>query len=135
VHVVGRGRIEVQTASGYLGVAIEGVLAEHYRKVISEKTRDALARLRMNGRRVSRWAPYGFTFAADGRVIEEPSEQAALTTIGALGGSGASLRAISVELAACGILARSGRPFAPSTLLKLVRNRAVVNTEGAARLG
>ena len=43
--------------------AVEGLAAEHYRRVISEKTRDALARLRAKGRRVSRFPPYGFRLA------------------------------------------------------------------------
>jgi len=59
LHVVGRGRVKADTASGFIVTAVEGLAAEHYRRVISEKTRDALARLRANGRRVSRWAPLG----------------------------------------------------------------------------
>jgi hypothetical protein len=92
--------------------------------VISEKTRDALARLRHNGRRVSRWAPYGFSLAPEGRLAPEPREQAVLTRIGALREAGLSLRAISEELAASGILARNGRRFAPQTLVRLVTRRA-----------
>jgi len=62
LHVVGRGRVEAESASGFIVTAVEGLAAEHYRRVISEKTRDALARLRARGRRVSRWAPYGYRF-------------------------------------------------------------------------
>jgi DNA invertase Pin-like site-specific DNA recombinase len=104
--------------------AVEGLAAEHYRRVISEKTRDALARLRQNGRRVSRWAPYGFSFATEGRLAPEPREQAVLDRIEALRVAGLSLRAISEELAASGILARNGRRFAPQTLVRLVTRRA-----------
>src|SRR5262249_55763222 len=60
LHVVGRGRVEADTATGFIVTAVEGLAAEHYRRAISEKTRDALARLRSQGRRVSRWAPYGW---------------------------------------------------------------------------
>ena len=60
LHVVGRGCVEADTASGFIVTAVEGLATEHYRRVISEKTRDALARLRAKGRRVSRFAPYGF---------------------------------------------------------------------------
>jgi DNA invertase Pin-like site-specific DNA recombinase len=38
LHVVGRGRIEAETASRFLMAGIEGVLAEHYRRPIGEKT-------------------------------------------------------------------------------------------------
>ena len=49
LHVVGRGRVEADTTSGFIVTAVEGLAAEHYRRVISEKTRDALARLRPSG--------------------------------------------------------------------------------------
>ena len=42
---------------------------------------------------------------------------------------GLSLRDISRPLAAGGILARNGRPFGPSTLLGVVRNRTVATTK------
>ncbi len=58
LHVVERVSVEADTATGFILTAVEG-LAEHYRRVISEKTREALARLRAKGRRVSRFAPYG----------------------------------------------------------------------------
>src|SRR5260370_1390324 len=98
LHVVGRGRIEAQSASGYLMAGIEGVVAAHYRKVISEKTRDALARLRTTGRRVSRFPAYGYRLAAGGRILPEPREQAVLGEIVALRGAGLSLRGVSPAL-------------------------------------
>ena len=72
--MVGRGRVEVDTAGGFLMAGVEGLMAEHYRRVISEKTRDALARLRANGRRVSRFPPYGFRAAPGGRLEAELTE-------------------------------------------------------------
>jgi DNA invertase Pin-like site-specific DNA recombinase len=63
LHVVGRGRVEADTASGFIVTAAEGLAAEHYRRVISEKPCNALARLRANGQRVSRFARYGFRLA------------------------------------------------------------------------
>ena len=39
---------------------VEGIVAAHYCKVIAEKTKDALARLRAKGRRVSGHLPYGY---------------------------------------------------------------------------
>lgn len=132
LYIVGRGRIEAQTASGYLMAGVEGVVAAHYRKVISEKTRDALARLRAKGRRVSRWAPYGYHFGPGGRLLPAPDEQATLRAIAALSTRRLSLRAISRTLAEQGILARNGRPFAASTLAVLVHNRTVVDSGEAS---
>lgn len=130
LHVVGRGRVEAETAAGFIVTAVEGLAAEHYRRVISEKTRDALSRLRANGRRVSRFAPYGFRLAPDGQLAANLAERTVVGRIVALRASGLSLRGVSRALSARGVLARNGRPFAPSTLLGLVRNRAVVNTGG-----
>jgi hypothetical protein len=91
--------------------------------LIGEKTRDALARLKGLGRRISRHLPYGYRLAADGMHLEpEPAEQSVLALIRALG-PGRSLRALAVALAERGVLARNGRPFAPSTLSRLVPNR------------
>jgi DNA invertase Pin-like site-specific DNA recombinase len=123
LHVVGRGRIEADTASGFIVTAVEGLAAEHYRRVISEKTRDALARLRANGRRVSRFAPYGFKDAAGGRLVPAPREQAVLRQITRLRASGLSLRGVSGALARRGTMARNGRPFAAMTLSRLVTKR------------
>ncbi len=128
LHVVGRGRVEADTATGFIVTAVEGLAAEHYRRVISEKTRDALARLRANGRRVSRFAPYGHRLAPRRRLVVNPREQAVLGQIVALRGQGLSIRAISRALAADGVMARNGRPFGPSTLLGIVRNRTVENS-------
>lgn len=90
LHVVGRGRVEADTATGFIVTAVEGLAAEHYRRVIAEKTRDALARLRAQGRRISRWAPYGFRLAPGGRVVVDPREQAVLAQIAALHAGGLS---------------------------------------------
>jgi DNA invertase Pin-like site-specific DNA recombinase len=132
LHVVGRGRVEADTASGFIVTAVEGLAAEHYRRVISEKTRDALARLRAKGRRVSRWAPYGWRFGPGGRLVAVAREGATLARIGELAATGLSLRAISRALAAEGIRARNGRPFAASTLGVLVHNRVVVDSRAVA---
>jgi DNA invertase Pin-like site-specific DNA recombinase len=128
LHVVGRGRIETDTASGFLITGVEGLMAEHFRRLIGEKTRDALARLRANGRRISRWPPYGFAFDPDGRIVEEPTEQAARRRIVALSTTGLSLRELSRSLASEGIMARSGRPFGPTMLSRIVHNPSLVDS-------
>ena len=74
LHVVGRGQIEAETTTGLLMTGIEGLLAEHYLKVISEKSRDALARLRAKGRRVSRFPPYGSALGPGGRLVTNQKE-------------------------------------------------------------
>ncbi len=55
-----------------------------------------------------------------------------LGQIGALGGQGLSLQAISRVLADRGALARNGRAFGASTLIAIVRNRTLANTSGTS---
>jgi site-specific DNA recombinase len=123
--VIGRGRIETDTATGFLMTGVEVLMAEHFRRLIAEKTRDAMARLRAKGRRTSRWPPFGYAHQPDGRLVEIPGEQDILRRIDALRASGLSLRGLSGALAAEGIMARNSRPFAAQTLSRLVTNRTV----------
>lgn len=121
LHATDRGRIDTGTASGFLMTSIEGVVSEHYRRVVGEKSKHALAKLRAEGRRISRWPPYGFRHDDTGNLITEPTEQQALAAIAGLVHAGLSLRALAAKLEAQGFLARSGRPFSVSTLAVLLR--------------
>jgi DNA invertase Pin-like site-specific DNA recombinase len=125
LHVVGRGRVDVDTASGFLVTGVEGLMAEHFRRLIGEKTRDALANLRARGRRYSHIAPYGWCASAEGQRLEpEPKEQAALALIRQLAPAH-SLRALSAALAERGVVARNGKAFEPKTLSRLVADRTI----------
>src|SRR5215470_13925552 len=96
LHVVGRGRVEAQSASGYLMAGIEGVLAAHYRKVISEKTRSALALVRARGTWLG-GAPLGFT-RQSGRLVPDAEGQRAVDAVLELRKQGLSERAIGLQL-------------------------------------
>ncbi len=129
LHVVGRGEIEVDTATGFLVTGVEGLMAEHYRRLIGEKTKDALARLKAKGRRFSRIVPYGYRFTKDGVYLEpDPKEQEVIKIIWTFRGS---VRRISRKLAERGIVARNGKPFSPASLWRIVSNRPVRNTKAA----
>jgi len=129
LHVVGRGEIEVDTATGFLITGVEGLMAEHFRRLIGEKTKDALARLKAKGRKFSRIVPYGYRDAEDGIHLEpDPMEQEVIEIIWTATGS---VRSISKELASRGIVSRSGKPFSPASLWRIVSNRTIRNTEVA----
>ena len=121
VHVCGRGEVEATSAAGRLTVGVEALVADHYRRVIAEKTRDALARLRAQGRRTSRFPPYGARLAQDGMLAPDPSEQATVARIGALRAAGLSVRRIARQLVREGVPARSGRPWQPTVVARLIR--------------
>ena len=99
---------------------------------IGERSRAALAHLRACSRRYSGRPPYGYRFGPDGRLLRDRAEHRVRQRIEALRAKGLTLRGIAATLAAEGVLARSGRPFAPSTLLGLVREGPVTNKATAS---
>jgi len=130
LHVVGRGEIEVDTATGFLMTGVEGLMAEHFRRLIGEKTRDALARLKSKGQRFSRIIPYGYRVSKDGVHLEpDPNEQEVIEIIQTT--ETGSVRRLSRELEAKGILARNGKPFSPASIWRIVSSRTIRNREVA----
>jgi len=120
--------VHTTSSSDFLATGVEALVADHFRRVVAEKTRDALAQLRITGRRYSHILPYGFQLGPDGRLEPNRHEQRALAAIARLRAKGCSLRRIATTLASRGILARSGKPFRSSTLARLVRDRAIGDT-------
>jgi DNA invertase Pin-like site-specific DNA recombinase len=116
VHTVERGRIETRSASNFLLVGVEAVASEHYRRLIAEKTADAMHRLRLSGRRISGLAPYGWRFDDTGRVVSVHTEQRVLARIAALRARGLGIKRIIAALTAAKVMARSDRPFQRSTV-------------------
>jgi DNA invertase Pin-like site-specific DNA recombinase len=125
VHDVTQGLIEVQTSNGLLTTGMHGLVAEHYRVLVSEKTRAALRRLRATGRRYSNMVPFGWRASVDGRRLEpEPTEQAALALIRQLA-PGRSLWGLSAALAERGVFQRNGRPWQAKSLSRLLSDRTI----------
>lgn len=122
--------VDTSTAAGELFHTILAALSQWERKTIGERTKASLSYLRSRGRRVSRWAPYGFQLAPGGELEPHVGERAVLEEITALATSGLTLRAISLVLYERGVVARNGRPFAPSTLSRLVPKGSVTNRAG-----
>jgi DNA invertase Pin-like site-specific DNA recombinase len=107
---------------------VEAAIAEHYRAIISEKTTHALAHLKAQGRRYSGLAPYGYAYLTDGlgtQVVPDAGEQRILSEARRHANAGASLRHIANLLNEAGYTARSGRPFAPSTLAGILKREEV----------
>jgi DNA invertase Pin-like site-specific DNA recombinase len=121
LHVPGRGVIEVQSATGFLTTSMEGMIAEHYRRLCAERTRSALGHLRSVGKRWTKTPRFGERWTQAGGVEPDPVEQAVIIKVQTLRAAGKSLRAISVELAAAGMLARSGRALSAETLASILR--------------
>src|SRR3972149_11907721 len=119
--------VDTTSATGELFYNIVASISQWERRVIGERTAAALAHLRARGRRVSRWAPYGFKFGPGGNLAPDERGRGGAARLAALRASRPPLRAISRRLAKEGILARSGKPFSPSTLALLVHKGSLVD--------
>ena len=101
--------IDTATAAGRLVLNVMASVAQWERETIAERTSDALAHLRANGKRVSRFAPFGYRFNGDGECEQEPRETEAVELIRQLRGEGLTFNRIGGELASRGFHARNGQ--------------------------
>lgn len=102
-------RIDTTSAAGKMIFRMLAVLAEFERDQISERTKTAMAHLRRQGRRVSRYLPYGYALAPDGvSLVSAAHEQQVLSQIRALRLEGFSLRQIAGQLTQRQIPAKNG---------------------------
>ncbi len=102
-------KIDTTSASGKMVFRMLAVLAEFERDQISERTRTAMAHLRKGGRRISRFAPFGWDFDDTGTgLVENPTEQLALAQIRQQRSAGLTLRAIASALQTAGVQAKRG---------------------------
>jgi len=115
-------RIDTTSAAGKMIFRMLAVLAEFERDQISERTKTAMAHLRRQGRRVSRYLPYGFTLAPDGTsLVPVPEEQRVLAEIHALRLEGLSLRQIAATLTARTIPTKHGRTWTAKVIHSLLQ--------------
>lgn len=117
VYATDRGRVTLKTAAGFFITSIEAVVAEHYRRQISEKTKAALAVRRDQGRPVSH-PPYGW-HVIEGQLVEHAAEQVTISFIRQLDKHGLGSKNILRELAQRGVTSRKGGPFSASTVQKI----------------
>ena len=84
------------------------VFAELERAMVRERTRSALSVKRTRGERISRHAPFGWAFGAEGHLVEIPSEQETRQLIARLRAEGKSYREIAFQLDRLGIPSKQG---------------------------
>jgi len=80
---------------------IMDAVAELERKQIAIRTRDAMLQHQQNGRKMSRFSPYGWRIDPDDptRLLESPVEQSAIALVRKLAGEGLGVSAIKNHLA------------------------------------
>lgn len=115
--------ISILKAHDFLAVGVEALVAQHYSKLISEKTRDAHARLRQEGKRQSRYLPVGWKLPKDslGRELVE-GKLVWDNEVGLLFGYARKLREQGLTLRAIDLIMRGkGLKLAISTWGKLLK--------------
>ena len=92
-------RLDTSSAAGQMMFRMLAVLAEFERDQIAERTKSAMAHMRKAGRRISRFAPYGWEFDAAGELlVVNRSEQRVLQRMRKFRSQGMTLRQIAAEL-------------------------------------
>jgi DNA invertase Pin-like site-specific DNA recombinase len=92
-----KGFVENKTVSGTMDLTLKALLAEVYRKEISEKTLRAMQFKRMRGEKLGGDVPFGFD-VMQGRLVPNESEQEAIRFVHAERQRGRSLREVAMKL-------------------------------------
>jgi len=118
-------RIDSTSPMGKMVFRLLASLSEFERDQLSERTRLAMAHLRLSNRRISTKIPLGYDLAPDGRtLIENPAEQGTVRRIMALRQEERSLAQIARQMEREGIPTKNGGGWYPSTVARiLIRQR------------
>lgn len=112
--------IDTKSAMGQMFVQMLAMLAQLERKLIGERTREAMAQLARDGKRRSGKAPFGYRFEG-GKVVPDKAEQATLADIRGLQGLGHGPRTIARAFNETGRLnPRTGGLWARSTVASIL---------------
>ena len=106
--------------------AMQIALAEQERSLVSKRTASAMAQLKAQGKRTSRFAPYGYRHTEDGRLVEVESEQMVIAQIKQLAAAGKGATEVSRILAKQGVVNRNGRSFSPVTMNHVMHKLGVL---------
>lgn len=119
-------QIDTRSAAGRLVLNVLASVAQWERETVGERTSAAMAHKRACGEYTGGEAPYGFTVAPDGRMLEaHPGEQRAIRAARELRAAGLSLRKIGAALEAEGLLPRTAPRWHAETV------KAVLSAEVA----
>ncbi len=108
--------IDTSTASGRLVLNVLGSVSQWESEQNGERVREAMAVLRAEGKRVSRFPPFGFKLGLAQRLLEDEKEQQAICMMQQLRSGGMSYREVGITLAARGYRSRRDTTLAASTV-------------------
>ena len=117
-------QVDAGSPEGEFMLTLRAGLAQLERRKVAQRTRLALAELRRQGRRTSRFPPFGFKWS-DGRRVQVPEEQRILKRILRHREQGLGKRRIAKALNAAGCQnPRTQGLWTPSTLASILRSAA-----------
>ena len=123
LHSIGEN-LDTSTPHGRFVVHLFAALAQLEREQIGERTRNGMAELRRQGKRGSRFAPFGFRFK-DGLLVPVEEEQSILGAMLDMRGNGEGPTAIARELNGRDIAnPRTGRPWTPGNVGTILKTAA-----------
>ena len=112
--------LDTSSPAGRFTLTILAALAQMERELVAERTREAMAELRRQGRRISGRPPYGYRFD-DGKLVEVPEEQHLVRRLKRLKAQGLGSKAIATRLNERGLVnPRTQRPWFHGTLRDIV---------------
>lgn len=132
--------IDTTTAAGKMVFRLLAVLAEFERDLISERTKARLAYKKAHGHRTGS-VPIGMQCVDDGNrsatgrvvaLVPEPGEQVVLAKIEVLRIQGFGSRAIVRLLSDAGYVSRKGKPWAETTVRRILQRSAISSQQSAS---
>ncbi len=114
-------QIDTRTAGGRLVLNVLGAVSQWEREVIGERTSAALQHKKACGEFTGgKAAPYGYK-RAGGKLVADEHEQGVIRWARIFREKGQAWREVSKWLRAAGMVSRSGEPFAPEQLRRMIR--------------
>ncbi len=117
-------KIDTTSASGKMVFRLLAVLAEFERDQVSERTKLALQHKRAEGKRISRYAPYGFDLSPDRKeLLPNAGEAKVIAEILRHGARGRSAGWIAKRLTEKGVPTKQGREVWSAKVVRTILRR------------
>jgi site-specific DNA recombinase len=113
-------QIDTRSAAGRLVMNVLASVSQWEREAIGERTSVVMQQMKTEGIYTGGLVLYGFRAREDGQLEHDEKEQAIIELARYLRGEGESFRAIVARLADNGYVSRTGKPFNPAAVMRMV---------------
>ncbi len=117
-------KLDTGSATGRLFYNLLSAMGQWERELIAERTVTGMEVKRAKHERISRFAPYGYMFDNDDKLVECEQEQSVVRLIQRLRGEGYSIRGIAKFLENHGYRNRNGKPLGKNTICATLKQAA-----------